>query len=119
VVATNGEFGPSTIIGGLNVSPDGRTAYFATFRTANNKPVWTSWQLRTFDLATGQTRLVSNIRGHRGRPCRRHVRPDRQLHPGRVHHPQRADHQAGPARPRDRQGAQLNASWAVNPAMAG
>ena len=50
VVATNGEFGQSTIQGGLNVSPDGRTAYFVTFRTAGDKPVWTSWQLRAFDL---------------------------------------------------------------------
>ena len=71
VVATNGEFGPSTIIGGLNVSPDGTTAYFATFQTANNKPVWSSWQLRSFDLATGQTAWppdVSRMAGPRTSP---------------------------------------------------
>jgi len=68
VVATNGEFGPSTIVGGLTVSPDGKTAYFATFGDVNDKPVWTSWQLRTFDLATGQTSLLRNIPGTEGPP---------------------------------------------------
>ena len=76
VVATNGEFGPSTIPGGLNVSPDGTTAYFATFETANDKPVWSSWQLRAFDLATGQTRLVRSLPGAEGgRPPSRSTRP--------------------------------------------
>jgi hypothetical protein len=69
VVATNGEFGPSTIPGGLDVSPDGTTAYFATFKTANNKPVWTGHQLRAFDLATGQTRLVGSFPGTEGSPA--------------------------------------------------
>ena len=69
VVAADGEFGPSTIVGGLNVSPDGRTAYFATFRTANDKPVSTSWQLRAFDLATGQTRLIRGFPGTEGGPA--------------------------------------------------
>ncbi len=67
-MATNGEFGPSTIVGGMTVSPDGKAAYFATFRDVNDKPVWTSWQLRTFDLATGRTRLVRNIAGAEGPP---------------------------------------------------
>jgi hypothetical protein len=69
VVATNGEFGPSTIVGGLNVSPDGKTAYFATFHTANNKPVWSSWQLRSYDLAAGQTRLIRSFPGTEGGPA--------------------------------------------------
>jgi hypothetical protein len=68
VVATNGEFGPSTLVGGMSVSPDGTTAYFATFQDVNDKPVWTSWQLRTFDLATGRTSLLRNVPGTEGPP---------------------------------------------------
>jgi hypothetical protein len=71
VVATNGEFGASTQVGGLNVAPDGHTVYFETNKVAanrfgNGKPVWSSWQLRAFDLATGQTHLVRSFPGTEG-----------------------------------------------------
>jgi hypothetical protein len=70
VVATNGEFGASTLVDGLNISPDGSTAYFDTNADgANGKPVWTSHQLRAFDLATGHTRLVSSFPGTGGSPA--------------------------------------------------
>jgi hypothetical protein len=70
VVATNGEFGHSTILGGLNVSPDGTTVYFETNKEGpNDKPVWSSWQLRAFDLATGQTRLIRSFPGTEGGPA--------------------------------------------------
>jgi hypothetical protein len=74
VVATIGEFGASVDLGGLNVAPDGKTVYFETNKVAanqfgNDKPVWTSHQLRAFDLATGQTRLVSSFPGTGGSPA--------------------------------------------------
>jgi hypothetical protein len=69
VVATNGEFGAATDVGGLNVSPDGATAYFETNKVVNDKPVWTSWQLRAFNLATGQTRLIRSFPGTEGGPA--------------------------------------------------
>jgi hypothetical protein len=31
-----------------------------------SKPVWASWQLRAFDLATGKTSLLRNVRGPLG-----------------------------------------------------
>jgi hypothetical protein len=67
VVAANGEFGASTDLDGLNVSPDGTTAYFGTnTEGANGVPVWSSWQLWAFDLATGRTRLVRSFPGLEG-----------------------------------------------------
>jgi hypothetical protein len=69
VVATDGEFGPSTELGGLNISPDGKTAYFETNKVAHGMPVWGSWQLRAVDLATGLTRLVRSFPGREGSPA--------------------------------------------------
>jgi hypothetical protein len=118
VVATNGGFGPSTIVGGLNVSPDGRTAYFATFRTANNKPVWTSWQLRAFDLATRQTRLVRSFPGTEGGPAAVTFDPT-----GRYMIVESVA-RAGPTTKlalvnvATGQLTQLNASWALDPEIA-
>jgi hypothetical protein len=118
VVATDGEFGQSTIVGGLNVSPDGQTAYFATFQTANNKPVWSSWQLRAFDLATGQTRLVRNFPGTEGSPAAvtfdptgRYLIAESVVRTGPTTKLALIDIATG-------QLTQLNASWAVNPAIA-
>jgi hypothetical protein len=119
VVATDGEFGPSTIVGSLNVSPDGKTVYFATFQTANNKPVWTSWQLRAFDLATGQTRLIRSFRGTEGGdgvtfdPTGSYILVEYTIRTGPTNKLVRLDLATG-------QGAALNASWAAasNPAIA-
>jgi hypothetical protein len=124
VVATNGEFGPSTIVGGLNVSPDGKTAYFATFQDVNNKPVWTSWQLRTFDLATGQTSLLRDIQGTEGGPAAvtfdptgRYMIVESVVNTGPATEPV-------PTTKLDLinvatwQGGSLNASWAVDPEIA-
>ncbi len=64
VVARNGEFGPSTILaGGPVIAPDGQTVYFATYRVRGDKPVGRNWQLRAFDVGTGQTRLVHSFPG--------------------------------------------------------
>jgi hypothetical protein len=118
-VATNGEFGPSTIAGGLSVSPDGKTAYFATFRDVNDKPVWSSWQLRASDLATGHTRLIHNIRGTEGSPAAVTFDPTGSYL--LIEHVTRA----GPGTSLVRldlttgQGASLNVSWAVGPSIAG
>jgi hypothetical protein len=118
VVATNGEFGPSTIVGGLNVSPDGQTAYFATFGTANDKPVWSSWQLRAFDLATGQTRLVRSFPGTEGGPAAvsfdptgRYMIVESVIHTGPTTKLAAVNVATG-------QLTQLNASWAVDPEIA-
>ena len=69
VVARNGEFGPSVILGGLEVAPDGKTVYFGTFRVRQDKPTWRGWQLRALDLATGQTSLVRSVPGTQGTPA--------------------------------------------------
>jgi hypothetical protein len=118
VVATGGEFGQSTIVGGLNVSPDGQTAYFATFRTANDKPVWSSWQLRAFDLATGRTRLVRSFPGTEGSPAAvtfdptgRYLVAESVVRTGPTTKLALVDIATG-------QLTQLNATWAVNPAIA-
>jgi hypothetical protein len=118
VVATDGEFGPSTIPGGLNVSPDGTTAYFATFKTANNKPVWSNWQLRAFDLATGQTRLVRSLPGTEGGPAAvtfdptgRYMIVESTVRTGPTTKLALVNIATG-------QLTQLNASWAVDPAIA-
>ncbi|HEV2377909.1 MAG TPA: hypothetical protein VGS19_37835 [Streptosporangiaceae bacterium] len=66
LVARDGEFGRDTAIGGMDLAPDGKTVYFASFHFKHNKPVDTNWQLRRFDLATGQTRLVRNVPGTQG-----------------------------------------------------
>lgn len=64
VVARNGEFGRSAILGGGPVSaPDGKTVYFATYRIKEDKPVGRNWQLRAYDVSTGQTRLVRSFPG--------------------------------------------------------
>jgi hypothetical protein len=118
VVATNGEFGPSTIVGGMDVSPDGKTAYFATFSTVNDKPVWTDWQLRTFDLATGQTHLARNISGTEGSPSAVTFDPtggymllEHVISTGPTTELMRVDLATG-------QSAPLNVSWAVDPKFA-
>jgi hypothetical protein len=120
-VAANGEFRPSTIVGGLNVSPDGKTVYFETNKeTANDKLVWTSWQLRAFDLATEQTRLLSNIRGIEGSPAAvtfdstgSYILIEYITHTGPTTNLVRLDLATG-------HGAPLNASWvaASDPAIA-
>ena len=69
VVVQPGEFGPSVISDGLNVAPDGKSAYFSTFQVAHDKPVGVNWQLRVLDLATGQTRLVRSFPGTGGGPA--------------------------------------------------
>jgi hypothetical protein len=69
VVMHTGEFGPSVILGGLEVAPDGKTVYFDTFRVQHGKPTWRGWQLRAFDLATGQTSLVRSLPGTQGTPA--------------------------------------------------
>jgi hypothetical protein len=69
VVAHSGEFGPSVILGGLEVAPDGKTVYFDTFRVRHDKPTWRGWQLRAFDLATGQTSLVRSLPGTQATPA--------------------------------------------------
>ena len=118
VVATDGEFGPSTIVGSLNVSPDGRTTYFATFRTANDKPVWSSWQLRAFDLATGQTRLIRGFPGTEGGPAAvtfdptgRYMIVESVVHTGPTTKLALVNIATG-------QLTQLNVSWAVDPEIA-
>ena len=68
-VMHSGEFGPSVILGGLEIAPDGKTVYFDTFRVRHGKPVWGNWQLRAFDLATGRTRRVRLLPGTQGTPA--------------------------------------------------
>jgi hypothetical protein len=143
VVATDGEFGPSVnfnirtspdsktmsgpsvVVGGLNVSPDGKTVYFATFKEDKfDKPVWSSWQLRVFDLATGRTRLVRSFPGTEGGPAAvtfdptgRYMVVESVVNTGPASEPLPAtkldlvDVATG-------QLTQLNASWAVDPAIA-
>lgn len=143
VIATNGEFGPSVtyniqtapdaksesgpsvIVGGLNVAPDGKTVYFATFRENKYaKPVWSSWQLRAFDLATGQTRLVRSFPGTEGGPAAvtfdptgRYMLVESVINTGSATKPLPAtklavvDVATG-------QLTQLNVSWAADPAIA-
>jgi len=136
VVATDGEFGPSVnfnignspgktisgpsvLIGGLNVSPDGKTAYFATFKEDKfDKPVWTNWQLRAFDLATGQTRLVRSFPGTEGGPAAvtfdptgRYMVVESVVRTGPTTELALIDTATG-------QVTQLNASWAADPAIA-
>lgn len=69
VVMHAGQFGASVILGGLEVAPDGKTVYFDTFRVRRGKPSWRGWQLRAFDLATGQTSLVRSLPGTQGTPA--------------------------------------------------
>jgi dipeptidyl aminopeptidase/acylaminoacyl peptidase len=137
VVATDGEFGPSVkfnvrnsphgqtisgpsvLVGGLNVSPDGKTVYFATFKEdKDDKPVWSSWQLQAFDLATGQTRLVRSFPGTEGSPAAvtfdptgRYMIVEHVVRTGPTTELALIDIATG-------QLTQLNASWAVNPAIA-
>jgi hypothetical protein len=117
-VTTDGEFGRSTIFGGLNVSPDGTTAYFATFKIAHNKPVWESWQLRAFDLATGHTRLVRSFPGTSGGesavtfdPTGRYLLALSVVRTGPTTKLALLDLATG-------QLTQLNASWAIDPEIA-
>jgi hypothetical protein len=125
VVATNGEFGTATDVGGLNVSPDGTTAYFETnAETANDKPVWTSWQLRAFDLATGQTRLVRSFPGTEGGPAAvtfdptgRYMIIESEINTGSATKPLPTTKLAL-INVATGQLTQLNASWAVDPAIA-
>jgi hypothetical protein len=118
VVATNGEFGAATDVGGLNVSPDGKTVYFETNKVVNDKPVWTSWQLRSFDIATGQTSLVRNIQGTEGSPAAVTFDPT-----GSYMLIEDVT-EAGPTTKlamvniATGQGAALNARWAVDPEIA-
>jgi RNA polymerase sigma factor (sigma-70 family) len=62
LVARKGEFGHNTAIGSALLAPDGRSAYFSTFRVRSHKPAG-GWQLRVFDLATGHTWLVHSFPG--------------------------------------------------------
>jgi hypothetical protein len=123
VVAANGEFGPSTELAGLNVSPDGKTVYFDTNKVAvnqfgNGKPVWSSHQLRAFDLATGQTRLVSSFPGTEGGPAAvtfdptgRYMIVESVVRTGPTTKLALVDTATG-------QVTQLNATWAVDPEIA-
>jgi hypothetical protein len=118
VVATNGEFGASTDLGGLNVSPDGTTAYFETNQVANDKPTWGSWQLRSFDLATGRTGLVRGFPGTEGSPAAvtldpagRYLIVESVVRTGPTTKLALIDIATG-------QLTQLSTSWAVNPAIA-
>jgi hypothetical protein len=56
-VARAGEFGPGTVVRYPRLAPNG-TVYFATYRGGNG------WQLRTYSLATGTTRLVTDLPGN-------------------------------------------------------
>jgi Lactonase, 7-bladed beta-propeller len=69
VVMHSGEFGSSDILGGVEVAPDGKTVYFGTFRVRHDKPIWSGWKLRAFDLATGQASLVRSLPGTQGTPA--------------------------------------------------
>ena len=69
VVMHTGQFGASVTLGGLEVAPDGKMVYFSTFRVRHDKPSWRGWQLRAFDLATGQTTLVRSLPGTQGTPA--------------------------------------------------
>jgi len=123
VVATNGEFGSSTELGGLNVAPDGQTVYFETNQVAANKfgnykPTWGSWQLRAFDLSTGQTRLVRSFPGTEGGPAAvrfdptgRYMIVESVVRTGPTTKLALVDIATG-------QLTQLNASWAEDPAIA-
>jgi hypothetical protein len=123
VVATSGEFGSSTELGGLNVAPDGKTVYFETNKVAanqfgNDKPVWSSWQLRSFDLATGRTRLVRSFPGTEGGPAAvtfdptgRYMIVEYVVRTGPATKLGLVDIATGQLTP-------LNASWAVDPAIA-
>jgi hypothetical protein len=123
VVATSGEFGSSTDLGGLNVAPDGNTVYFETNKVVTNqfgieKPVWSSWQLRAFDLATGQTRLVRSFPGTEGGPAAatfdptgRYMIVESVVRTGPTTKLALVDMATG-------QLTQLNASWAADPAIA-
>jgi hypothetical protein len=117
-VTTEGEFGRSTILGGLNVSPDGTTAYFATFKIAHDKPVWESWQLRAFDLANGHTSLVRSFPGTSGGPAAvtfdptgRYLLAESVVRTGPTTKLALLDVATG-------QLTQLNASWAIDPEIA-
>jgi hypothetical protein len=118
VVAAKGEFGSSTELGGLNVAPDGQTVYFETNKVAVDKPVWSGWQLRAFDLGTGQTRLVRSFPGIEGSPAAatfdptgRYMVVEYVVRTGPTTKLVRVDTANGQLTP-------LNASWAVNPAIA-
>jgi hypothetical protein len=115
VVAADGEFGPSTLVGGINVSPDGRTVYFSTFTTAGDKPVWGSFRLRAFDLATGQTQLVRSFPGVDVRvtfdPAGRYLLAASVVRAAPTTKLARLDIATG-------QLTELNTSWAVNPEIA-
>lgn len=125
VVATDNEFGAATDVGGLNVSPDGTTAYFETnAETAYNKPVWTSWQLRAFDLATGQARLIRSFPGTEGGPAAvtfdptgRYMLVESVINTGSATKPLLATKLAL-VNIATGQLTQLNASWALDPAIA-
>jgi hypothetical protein len=56
-VARAGEFGPGTVARYPHLAPNG-TVYFATIRGGNG------WQLRAYSLATGKTRLVTDLPGN-------------------------------------------------------
>jgi hypothetical protein len=64
-IVRNTEPGRATIHG-MVVAPDGKTAYFATYRVQHNKRIGRNWQLRAMDLATGQTRLIRSFPGTQG-----------------------------------------------------
>jgi hypothetical protein len=51
-----GEFGPGTVARYPRLAPNG-AVYFATYRGGNG------WQLRAYSLATGTTRLVTDLPG--------------------------------------------------------
>jgi hypothetical protein len=117
IIAHNGEFGRTTDIGGMDIAPDGKTAYFGTFRVKHHKPAGRNWQLRVIDLATGQTSLIHNFPGTQGSPAAatpdptgRYLLVEYDPHAGGTRLA-RLDLKTGRL-------TQLNAGWAVEAAIA-
>jgi len=117
IIAHDGEFGRTTSIGGMDIAPDGKTAYFATFRVKHHKPAGRSWQLRAVDLATGRTSLIRSFPGTQGTeaaaaadPTGRYLIVEYNPHPGGTRLA-RLNLKTGRL-------SQLSAGWAVEAAIA-
>jgi hypothetical protein len=118
IIVHNSEFGRTTSdSGAMDLAPDGRTAYFATFRFKHNKPAGQNWQLRAIDLATGQSSLIRSFPGWQGSPAAaaadptgRYLLVEYDRHSGGTRLA-RLDLKTGRL-------TQLNARWAIEPAIA-
>ena len=80
--------------------------------------MWSSWQLRAFDLATGQTRLIRGFPGTEGGPAAvtfdptgRYMIVESVVHTGPTTKLALVNIATG-------QLTQLNVSWAVDPEIA-